>query len=60
MVLECGTDKEVLAWCYAQGKCPGEEQLLIWNSFMRKRGWRDEEDGSTQELERYKTSNGVA
>ena len=27
---------------------------------MLKRGWRDEDDGSTQELERYKASSGLA
>jgi gluconokinase len=37
-----------------------KEQVLIWNKFMLKRGWRDEDDGSTQELERYKASSGLA
>ena len=27
---------------------------------MRKRGWRDEDAGSTQELGRYKASSGLA
>jgi hypothetical protein len=34
--------------------------VLVWNKFMLKRGWRDEDDGSTQELERYKASSGLA
>jgi len=34
--------------------------MLIWNKFMLKRGWRDEDDGSTQELERYKAASGLA
>ncbi len=34
--------------------------MLVWNKFMLKRGWRDEDDGSTQELERYKASSGLA
>jgi hypothetical protein len=36
------------------------EQVLVWNKFMLNRGWRDECDGSTQELEGYKASNGLA
>jgi hypothetical protein len=59
-VLEGGTDEEVLAWCFAHGTRPNEEQILVWNKFMLKRGWRDEDDGSTQELERYKASSGLA
>ena len=59
-VLEGGTDDEVLAWCFARGTRPNDEQVLVWNKFMLKRGWRDEDDGSTQELERYKASSGLA
>ncbi len=55
-----GTDEEVFAWCNAHGTRPTEEQLLVWNKFMEKRGWRDEDDGSTQELEAYKTASGLA
>ena len=59
-VLEGGTDEEVLAWCFERGARPNEEQILVWNKFMLKRGWRDEDDGSTQELEDYKASSGLA
>jgi gluconokinase len=59
-VLEGGTDDEVLAWCFAHGTRPNDEQVLVWNKFMLKRGWRDEDDCSTQELERYKASSGLA
>ena len=59
-VLEGGTDDEILTWCFSQGKGPTEEQVLIWNKFMVKRGWRDEDDGSTQELDRYKAGSGLA
>ncbi len=58
-VLKGGTDEEVLAWCFVNGNRPNEEQVMIWNKFMLKRGWRDEDDGSTQELERYKVSSGL-
>ena len=56
-VLAGGSDDEVLAWCRT---LPTEEQLLVWNKFMEKRGWRDEDDGSTQELETYKAASGLA
>jgi hypothetical protein len=59
-VLQGGTDDEVLDWCFAQGRRPNEEEILIWNSFLRKRGWRDEDDGSTEELERYKAQSGLS
>lgn len=59
-VLAGGTDEEILAWCFTHGKRPTEEQVLVWNKFMLKRGWRDEDDGSTRELERYKASSGLA
>jgi gluconokinase len=59
-VLEGGTDDEVLAWRFALGTRPNDEQVLVWNKFMLKRGWRDEDDGSTKELEHYKASSGLA
>jgi len=59
-VLAGGTDDDILAWCFSQGKRPTDEQVLVWNKFMLKRGWRDDDDGSSQELERYKASSGLA
>ncbi|PWU21536.1 MAG: DUF5069 domain-containing protein [Verrucomicrobia bacterium] len=55
-----GSDEEILQWCFEQGTRPTDEQVLIWNKFMLKRGWRDEDDGSTQELERYKKASNLA
>jgi len=40
--LQGGSDEEILEWCFARGRRPGEEETLIWNSFLSKRGWRDE------------------
>jgi len=37
---------------FEHGTRPNEEQILVWNKFMLKRAWRDEDDGSTQEVER--------
>ena len=59
-VLAGGSDDEILAWCFTNGRQPNDEQILVWNKFMLKRGWRDEDDGSTQELESYKAGSGLA
>lgn len=59
-VLQGGEDREILAWCFQEGRQPSEEELLVWNSFMCKRGWRDEDAGTTQELERYKAQSGLS
>lgn len=37
-----GTDEEILEWAFSAGRKPNEEEILIWNAFMMKRGWRDE------------------
>ncbi len=55
-----GTDAEIIEWCQSPGNRLNEEQRLVWNKFMVKRGWRDEDDGSTQELEAYKAASGLA
>jgi len=50
-VLAGKTDEEVLDWCQTQGRRLSEEQVLIYNSFMSKRGWRDDEtDGFIPEM----------
>ena len=40
--LKGGGDDELLAWAFAAGRRPSEEEIEIWNAFMSKRGWRDE------------------
>lgn len=35
------SDDEALGWCYAHGHRPSEEEIEVWNEFMRKRGWND-------------------
>ena len=39
---EGGTDEEILQWCFARGYRPREDEIHVWNEFMRKRGWHDE------------------
>lgn len=37
------SNEEALEWCFAQGRRLTDEEILIFNSFMSKRGWRDDE-----------------
>ena len=39
--LKGGSDAELLAWAFAHGLQPGEDEIEVWNAFMTKRGWRD-------------------
>lgn len=40
--LQGGSDEEILEWCFVRGRRSNEEEILIWNAFLSKRGWRDE------------------
>jgi hypothetical protein len=42
-VLAGKRDEDVLDWCFANGCRLTNEEVLIYNSFMSKRGWRDDE-----------------
>lgn len=42
-VLGGASNEEALDWCFASGRQLTEEEVLIYNSFMSKRGWRDDE-----------------
>ena len=35
-------DAVVLEWCFAQGRRPSDDDILYFNAFMTKRGWRDD------------------
>jgi hypothetical protein len=41
-VKKAGTDQEILEWCFRVGRKPPEDDIYVWNEFMRKRGWNDE------------------
>src|SRR3954454_3545593 len=36
---EGGADEEILRWCLTHGRQPSQEDVMVWNEFMRKRGW---------------------
>ncbi len=39
--LKGGSDEALLAWTFANGRQPSEDEIEVWNGFMTKRGWRD-------------------
>jgi hypothetical protein len=47
-----GEDTDILEWCFTNGRKPSPEEIEAWNSYLRKRGWRDE--GSQRFAERKK------
>jgi gluconokinase len=52
-----GTDYEILLWCFTVGRTPSEDDIYVWNEFMRKRGWNDE---VSDILKRRKQEAGMA
>ncbi len=52
-----GSDEEILQWCYSSGRKPSDEEIYVWNEFMRKRGWNDE---LSETLKRRKKEAGMA
>ncbi len=37
-----GGDDEIMEWIFETGRKPSNEDVEVWNEFMRKRGWNDE------------------
>ena len=56
-VLQGGTNEAILEWCFEKGRRPNEGDILIWNSFASKLGWRD---FATPTLERMKKEHGIS
>jgi len=52
-----GTDEEILEWCFDLGHRPSNDEIYVWNEFMRKRGWNDE---LSEILKRRKKESGMA
>lgn len=50
-------DQAILEWVYQNGKRPTDEQIEVWNEFMRKRGWNDE---ASERLAMRKKESGLA
>ena len=56
-VKQGGTDDEILQWCFSVGRRPSDDEIYVWNEFMRKRGWNDE---VSETLKRRKKEAGMA
>ena len=56
LVNEGHTDMEILQSCFAMGHRPSEDEIYMWNEFMRKRGWNDD---VSEALERQKKEEGM-
>ncbi len=54
---EDGSDEEILNWCFSVGHRPSDDQVYVWNEYMRKRGWNDE---LSEILKRRKKEAGMA
>jgi len=40
-VLQGGTDDEILEWCFEKGRRLNAGDIVVWNGFASKLGWRD-------------------
>jgi len=56
-VKDGGTDEQILQWCFTVGRRPSEDDIYVWNEFMRKRGWNDE---VSEILKRRKAEAGMS
>src|SRR4051794_32148619 len=55
-VLQGGTDEEILEWCFETGRRLSDGDLIVWNGFITKLGWRDHASDFLAEL---KTKEGL-
>lgn len=53
------SDEDILQWIFAHGRQPTDHEILVWNDFMTKRGWRDS-DNDAEGFEAYKKKHGLA
>jgi hypothetical protein len=50
------TDEAVLAWAEQQGGRRSDDECLIWNSFLMKRGWHDSAENARRLQDRIRES----
>lgn len=55
--LEGGSPEALLEWCFEQGRELNEGDILIWNHFATKLGWKDQ---ASELLETRKKEIGLA
>jgi gluconokinase len=54
-VVEGGSDVEIADWCFTHGRKPTDEEIEMWNEYMRKVGWRDQ---SSKRIQQRKKESG--
>ena len=52
-------DETILEWCYNEGRALDDQDVLVWNCFATKRGWKDD-DGASEFFQEIKAKNGFA
>ncbi len=55
-VLQGGSDEEILKWCHANGHVLTENDVFIWNHYLKKVGWND---ATSEILIRRKKESGL-
>jgi hypothetical protein len=48
------SDQQALEWCFAHGRRPDEEEIFIFNAFLSKRGWRDNQSAELEDMKRVR------
>jgi len=56
-VKQGGSDDELLAWCREKGRPLIDQDVYVWNEFMRKRGWND---SGSERLQQRKAEAGIS
>jgi hypothetical protein len=56
-VLTSVSDEECWRYCVQNGRTLNDVDILIWNDFAAKRGWKD---GVSELLEKFKAGSGLA
>ena len=51
------SDEAMLEWCFTKGVRLTENEVTVWNEFMRKRGWND---AASERLKQRKAEGGFA
>ncbi len=55
-VLLGDSDEEILEWCFSTGRKLSENDIFIWNEYLRKVGWNDD---TAEILARRKRESGL-
>ena len=55
-VNEGASDDAMVEWAFTSGRRPSDDEITMWNEFMRKFGWRDH---AAEILERRKREAGM-